>query len=159
MFTEKISEELAKLGWEVDILTARIGSTFPAVEHSPRFDVHRYSTGRSSVSDATLVEHLTYFGLGLPQMLARAARRKYTAVFSVFAIPSGLIGLAISKALRIPSIVFVDAADTPGVESAMKSYMRHLDKVFSLVVNHSSGGRRSRGSRRIWRCRTFGTAR
>jgi glycosyltransferase involved in cell wall biosynthesis len=71
-------------------------------------------------------------------MMARAALRKYSALFNVFAIPSGLMGLAMSKALGIPSVVFVDAADTPGVESAMRSYVRYLDPVFELVFNRSA---------------------
>jgi glycosyltransferase involved in cell wall biosynthesis len=139
VFAEQISKELAKLGWEVDLLTTRIGRDFPRVEHGDGFDVYRFPTARRSVSDSTLVEHLTYFGLGLPQMLARAAVRRYSAVFSVFAIPSGLIALAIQKALGIPSIVFVDAADTPGVESAMNKHVSKLAAVFKLVVNNSAG--------------------
>lgn len=138
VFTEKLAEELGKLGWEVDILTARIGESYPKVETSAGFSVHRYETARHSVGDATLREHLSYFCLGLPQMLARAAQRRYSAVFCVFAVPSGLMGLAIGKALGIPSVVFVDAADLPGVESAMNSYVRHLEKVFAFVVNGSS---------------------
>jgi glycosyltransferase involved in cell wall biosynthesis len=139
VFAEQISKELAKLGWEVDLLTARIGGDFPRVEQSDGFRVYRFPTARRSVSDSTLVEHLSYFGLGLPQMLARAAVRRYSAVFSVFAIPSGLIALAIQKTLGIPSIVFVDAADTPGVESAMKKHVGKLAAVFKVVVNNSAG--------------------
>jgi glycosyltransferase involved in cell wall biosynthesis len=138
VFAEKMAEELGKLGWEVEILTARIGGTFPKVEHGNGFDVHRFTTARTSVTDSTLLEHLSYFGFGLPQMMARAARQRYKAIFTVFAIPSGLIGLAISKTLGIPSVVFVDAADTPGVESAMRSYVRYLDPVFDFVVNQSA---------------------
>jgi glycosyltransferase involved in cell wall biosynthesis len=139
VFAEQISTEFAKLGWEVDVLTARIGQDYPRVERADGFQVHRYSTARRSVSDSTLREHLTYFGLGLPQMLARAAMHRYKAVFSVFALPSGLIALAIQKVLGIPSIVFVDAADTPGVESAMKKHVDKMAAVFKLVVNQSAG--------------------
>ena len=32
VFTEKLAEELGTLGWEVDILTARIGGSYPKVE-------------------------------------------------------------------------------------------------------------------------------
>jgi len=139
IFTHKLAEELSRIGWSVDVLTARIGPDHQAVEHGPPFDVYRFSTARSSVSDSTLLEHIGYFALGLPQMLARARSRRYDLLFSVFAIPSGLIGLAISKLLRVPCVVFVDAADTPGVESAMKTYVRHLASVFRLVTNRASG--------------------
>jgi glycosyltransferase involved in cell wall biosynthesis len=42
-----------------------------------------------------------------------------------------------SKFLGIPSVVFVDAADVPGLESAMKTYVRYLAPVFRFVVNRS----------------------
>jgi glycosyltransferase involved in cell wall biosynthesis len=139
VFAEEMSAGLVKLGWSVDILTARVGSNQPAVETTRGFRVFRFRTARSSVSDSTLREHLSYFALGLPQMFAHARRERYDLLFSVFAIPSGLIALAISGALDIPSVIFVDAADTPGVESAMRSYMRYLTSAFRFVTNRSDG--------------------
>ncbi len=70
-------------------------------------------------------------------MLAHARKRRYTLLFPIFTIPSGLIGLVLSRLLNIPSVVFVDAGDTPGLESTMKTYVRYLSSVFRLVVNHS----------------------
>jgi glycosyltransferase involved in cell wall biosynthesis len=58
-------------------------------------------------------------------------------LFPIFAIPSGLLGLILSKILCIPSVVFVDAGDTPGVESTMKTYMHYLAPLFRVVVNRS----------------------
>jgi glycosyltransferase involved in cell wall biosynthesis len=140
VFAEEMAAGLVRLGYQVDILTARVGAEQPAVERSARgFRVFRFRTARRSVSDSTLSEHLTYFSLGLPQMLARARAERYDLLFSIFAIPSGLIALAISRALGIPSVVFVDAADTPGVESAMRTYVRHLTSAFRLVTNGSDG--------------------
>jgi len=139
VFTHQLAQELNKLGWTVDVLTARVGKEHEKLERGANFDVYRFATARSSVSDSTLLEHLTYFALGLPQMLARARARHYDLLFSVFAIPSGLIAVLISKLLQIPCVVFVDAADTPGVESAMKSYVRHLRSVFRLVTNRAGG--------------------
>jgi glycosyltransferase involved in cell wall biosynthesis len=139
VFTEKLGIELSRLGYDVDILTSRVGSDFPAVERRDGLTVRRFRTARASVSDATLPEHLSYFSFGLPQMLLQARRSRYDLLFPVFAIPSGLIALFISKAQKIPSVVFVDAADTPGVQSAMKTYVRHLSTVFKEVTHRSSG--------------------
>src|SRR5262245_45404459 len=105
IMTDKLAHELSKIGWEVDILTCRIGKDFPRFERKDGFDVHRFETVRTPTMDSTLLEHLTFFGLGLPQMLAHAVKRRYTLLFPVFAIPSGLIGLSIAKALRVPSVV------------------------------------------------------
>jgi glycosyltransferase involved in cell wall biosynthesis len=139
IFAEKMGEELTRLGYQVDILTAQIGRDQPKVETTSGFRVFRFPTARSSVSDSTLLEHVSYFGFGLPQMAARARAEKYDLLFSVFAIPSGLMALGIAKLLGVPSVVFVDAADTPGVESAMRTYVRHLTKVFRFVAEHSDG--------------------
>jgi glycosyltransferase involved in cell wall biosynthesis len=139
VFTEKMAEELTRLGYDVEILTARIGKDQPLVETASGFRVLRFPTARRSVSDSTLLEHLGYFGFGTPQMIRRALGQRYDLLFSVFAIPSGLMALGIAKALGVPSVVFVDAADCPGVESAMKSYVRHLTKLFGFVVNRSDG--------------------
>jgi glycosyltransferase involved in cell wall biosynthesis len=137
IMAEKLAAELSRLGWEVDILTTRIGTTFPKHERCDNFDVYRFPTARQSTGDSTLFELLSYFGLGLPQMLAHARKRRYTMLFPIFAIPSGLLGLTLSRLLRVPSVVFVDAGDTPGLESTMKTYVQYLAAVFRLVVNHS----------------------
>lgn len=139
VFTEKMAEELTRLGYRVDILTAQIGRDQPRVETRAGYRVLRFPTARRSVTDSTLLEHLSYFGLGLPQMAAQARSERYDLLFSVFAIPSGLMALGIARMLGVPSVVFVDAADTPGVESAMKSYVRHLTQVFRFVAARSDG--------------------
>lgn len=139
IFAEKMSEELSRLGWEVDILTARIGSDQPAHERGNGFDVYRFDTRRKSIGDSKLREHLSYFVLGLPQMYWQARTRKYDLLFSIFALPSGLIAHSISKVTGIPSVVFVDAADAPGIESAMKTYTDYLISAFKLVTNGAAG--------------------
>src|SRR5262245_41007067 len=87
VFAEQMAAELVRRGWSVDILTARIGDE-PAEEQTRGFRVLRFRTARRSVSDSTLLEHLSYFALGLPQMFARARSERYDLLFSVFAIPS-----------------------------------------------------------------------
>ncbi|BCS52120.1 1,2-diacylglycerol 3-glucosyltransferase [Geobacter sp. SVR] len=134
---EKLAMELTRMGWEVDILTTRIGEEYPRHQQCGGFQVYRFPTARQSRGDATFFEHASYFGMGLPQMLAHARKRRYTLLFPIFAIPSGLIGIIMSRLLRIPSVVFVDAADTPGLESAMKTYVQYLAPVFRTVVNRS----------------------
>jgi glycogen(starch) synthase len=116
-------------------LTSRIGGDQPTWERTSGFEVFRFRTARKSIGDAKLREHLSYFGLGLPQMFAHAVARRYDVMFSVFALPSGLIAHSISKVTGVPSVVFVDAADTPGIESAMKTYTDYLISVFKLVTN------------------------
>jgi glycosyltransferase involved in cell wall biosynthesis len=72
-------------------------------------------------------------------MFAHSLARRYDLLFSVFAMPSGLIAHSISKVMGVPSVVFVDAADTPGIESAMQTYSDYLISVFKLVTNGCAG--------------------
>jgi glycosyltransferase involved in cell wall biosynthesis len=139
VFADQISHELTALGWEVDVLPARVGPSAPAIARDELVEVLRFATARGSVGDSTLLEHFSYFALGLPQMLARARAKKYDLLFSVFAIPSGLMALPIARLLGVPTVVFVDASDTPGVESAMKTYVRYLGPVFRTVMSSSDG--------------------
>jgi len=139
IFTEKLAGELSKIGWEVDILTARVGDGHPALEEGAGFRVRRFRTARSSTADSSLREHLSYFLLGLPQMTAFARSRGYDLLFPVFAIPSGLMALGMARVLQVPTVVFVDAADTPGVESAMRSYVRHMTRLFRFITRRSDG--------------------
>jgi glycosyltransferase involved in cell wall biosynthesis len=139
IFAEKIAQELGKLGYEVVILTPGIGKGFPKVEKNASFEVRRFYTGRTSVGDSTLMEHLRFILFGLPQLFWHCFRNSYDLLFPVFVIPTGFLALIISKILRVPSVVFVDAADTPGVDSAMKNIIGFLKILFSFTTKHSSG--------------------
>jgi glycosyltransferase involved in cell wall biosynthesis len=138
VMAEKLACELAKQGWEVDILTARIGDEYPRHERRDGFDIYRFATWRRSTADCRLFELILYFLLGLPQMFVHAFKRRYGVLFPIFTIPSGLLALVISKLLRVPSVVFVDAGDTPGLESTQKTWVSYLAPVFRQVVNRSS---------------------
>ncbi len=134
IFADKMAVELDLLGYEVEILTSKIGSDTKGREVNPHFTVRRFFTGRSSTSDAKLSEHLLFAVLGLPQMYFYLLKNRPNLVLSIFAIPSGFLGVLICKVLRIPHVVFVDAADTPGVDSAMKSIVKYLSVILSWVT-------------------------
>jgi glycosyltransferase involved in cell wall biosynthesis len=102
VFAEKMALEWSAMGYEVEILTSGIGSGFARREQTGPFRVRRFWTGRRSLHDAKLAELLAYFALGLPQMLFHLARNRPGLLFSIFAIPSGMIGVIAGKLLRIP---------------------------------------------------------
>ncbi|EGI77328.1 glycosyl transferase, group 1 [Hylemonella gracilis ATCC 19624] len=103
------------------------------------FTVRRFFTGRRSAMDARLHEHLFFFLLGLPQMFFHLLWRRPCVLFPVFAFPSGLMAVVLSKVLRVPSFVFVDAADTPGVDSEMKGLVKYLGFLLRFVSRYSMG--------------------
>ncbi|MGK5082320.1 glycosyltransferase family 4 protein [Bdellovibrionota bacterium FG-1] len=139
VFAEKMAIEWSALGYDVEILTCRIGKSFPPEETVGPFRVRRFWTGRKSIHDAKLIELLTFFALGLPQILVYLARHPKDLLFSIFAIPSGLIGNLASRLLRVPHFTFVDAADTPGIQSAQQGLMRFMRPVFRWATTHATG--------------------
>jgi glycosyltransferase involved in cell wall biosynthesis len=139
IFAEKMAEEWAALGYRVEILTTGIGSGFPAEEYKGEVKVKRFWTGRTSVHDAKLNELLAFFHTGLPQMALYLARHRPHLILSVFAIPAGMIGVAIGKLLGVPHFTFVDAADTPGIQSAKQGLVKFLRPLFSAVTARATG--------------------
>jgi glycogen(starch) synthase len=139
VFAEKLAIELFHRGYDVEILTCGVGSSFLREEKSDFFTVRRFWTGRKSKHDAKLKELLGYFIFGLPQMIAYVSKQKFDLLFPVFVIPSGFLALFLSKLFRIPSFVFVDAADTPGIQSAQQKVMKFLKPIFKWVTRFSTG--------------------
>ena len=138
VFVDKIARAFSGMGLEIEVLTTGVGSGFDRIEINDRFKVVRFYTGRTSKHDAKLSEHLRFLLFGLPQMFRYLRRERTGLLFCVFAIPSGLIGVILSKLLRVPSVVFVDAADVPGIQSAMKGVTDRLKPVFQFVTRHAT---------------------
>lgn len=139
ILVDKISIALVKLRYNVEILTCGINKNFKKTEEKNGVKIARFFTARKSIGDAHLSEHLLFFLLGLPQMFFYLLNRKPDFIFSIFVLPSGLIGLIVSKIFNIRSFVFVDAADLPGLKSAMSNWIKKLIFLFKLVVNYSDG--------------------
>ncbi|MBI4632958.1 MAG: glycosyltransferase family 4 protein [Deltaproteobacteria bacterium] len=139
VFAEKIGMELLKMGYEVEILTAGIGKNFPRCEYLHGVKVIHFNTMRKTTHDASFLEHVCFFVIGAPKIFRYLLRNRPDIMFSIFAIPTGLIATFISKILRIPNIVFVDAADLPGIESAMQTIAKYLVIPFKLATNYAAG--------------------
>jgi len=137
VFADQLAIELTNLGYAVEILTCTVGNE-PLVLDGPRpYTVKRFYTGRRSRGNASLVELLLFGLLGLPQMFFYLARQRPDLLFSIFAIPAGFLGVILARLLRIGHVVFVDAADTPGVESSMQGVVRYLTALFKWVTKRA----------------------
>jgi glycosyltransferase involved in cell wall biosynthesis len=139
IFAEKMAIELDLLGYEVEILTCGIGKDFPRLEKKPQYTVRRFYTGRKSVSDAKLIEHALFGIFILPRLFFHLRKNRDALLFSIFAIPAGILGAVIGKIMKIRHVIFVDAADTPGVDSAMKSLVKILKPLFSWTTKNCDG--------------------
>jgi len=135
----KLAVQFAALGHTAEIWTGSVGLGLPAFERRDGIVVRRFCTGRFSIDESRLWEHLTFTVLGLPQMLLALWRHPADTLLSIFVVPSGFIGLMLSWLTGRPSFVHVDAADIPGIESAMKRFMRFLGILVRFVSRHSAG--------------------
>jgi len=134
-----LAVELATLGHTTEIWTCQIGWGLPNVERRDGFTVRRFFTGRLSNRDSRLWEHISFVALGLPQMIYALWRHPADTLLSIFIVPSGLVGLALSCIFRARTFVHVDAADIPGIDSAMKRWTRYLGLIVRIVSRHSTG--------------------
>ncbi|MGE0171412.1 MAG: glycosyltransferase family 4 protein [Oligoflexales bacterium] len=158
IFAEKMAIELDLLGYDVEIITCGVGKDFPRIEKKQHYTVRRFNTFRKSVSDAKLVEHALFGLFVLPQLFMHLLKERLrqrpepalrslgevgsgegSLLFSIFAIPAGILGVLVCKLLRIPHVIFVDAADTPGVDSAMQSLIKVLKPLFTWTTKHCEG--------------------
>jgi glycosyltransferase involved in cell wall biosynthesis len=139
VFAEKLAQEWAKDNYEVEILTCGIGRDFKKYERTPTHTIVRFFTGRTSAHDATLKEHVLFVLWGLPQFLFYLLLHRSSFLFSIFAIPSGFMATIISKLLFIPHVVFVDAADVPGAESAMQGVVKYLSLPLKFATRYADG--------------------
>lgn len=135
----RLAVEFMALGHAAEIWTCRIGWGLPSVERRDGITVRRFFTARLSKRDSRLWEHLSFVALGLPQMACALWRHPSDTLLSIFVVPAGLVGLGLSWIFRARSFVHVDAADIPGIESAMKRLTRYLGFIVRIVSRHSTG--------------------
>jgi len=135
----KLAVQFTALGHTAEVWTCTIGRGQPRIERLDGITVRRFFTGRLSLHESRLWEHLTFAVLGFPQMLAALWRHPADTLLSIFVVPSGLVGMLLALAGHRPSYVHVDAADVPGIESAMKRFMGCLGIVVRFISRHSAG--------------------
>jgi glycosyltransferase involved in cell wall biosynthesis len=139
LFIQKLAQEFAALGQDVEVWTTHVGWGHPYADPRDGVPVRRFWTGRRSRQTARLWEHAAFLALGIPQMLVAARRRKPDVLLAVFAVPAGVAAVVLSRVLRVPGYVYVDAADLPGIDSAMKGLTRHIAFVIRWVGRKAQG--------------------
>ena len=69
IYVDKISAELAKLSWEVTVLTQNIGHQYSRVQDINGYRVIRFWSGRKSMGNASTLDHLKFIFFCFPQMM------------------------------------------------------------------------------------------
>lgn len=130
-----IAKQLIAEGYEVDYVTSR----YPGQRKHELIDgiqVYRVRVGRRNKNTASLHSMLAYPLAGFPQCIQLCRKNNYSVINSHFAIPTGPLGVAISKLFGINHVVSIHGGD---IHDPTKEFSPHkkwyLRKIVSWVIN------------------------
>lgn len=137
VYVEKIAHELCRMGFEVEILSQNIKSDFTKVELKDGYKIIRFWTGRQGSGNATIIEHLLFLFVGMPQIIYHLHIKKIKTSLCLFVIPAGLVGYFSKFILRAKYISILDGGDLPNIKSDVSILVKILKPLF-LFVNRNS---------------------
>ena len=108
-----LSKELARLGYEVDLVTMGFRG-LPPVEFVGGVRVHRVRCLRRRADRCTAPEALSYLLAALPAVWRLVRRRRYDFLHAHFIFPDGLIVWLVQRATGVPYVITAHGSDVPG---------------------------------------------
>ncbi len=137
--TRALSEELARAGHAVDVVTMGYRNLpFREVLCDGRLRVFRVPALRASPVRAVTVEMTSYILSALPMTLGLAARRRYDVIHAHFLMPTGVLAAAIKRITGLPLVVTIHGSDVPGYNpDRFKRGHRVLAPLWRQVVQRS----------------------
>jgi glycosyltransferase involved in cell wall biosynthesis len=113
--THQICKHLCDFGHEVDVVTQHFGD-IPHEETVDGMRVHRVNVNRKKKNTSGKFEMFVFIirALLLSRRLIR--RKRYDAVFAVFAVPSGAVAMALKRLYGIPYVISMQGSDVPGYD-------------------------------------------
>lgn len=133
----QLAKELVKRH-RVDILTSGF-KDLKTNEIDDGINIYRVPVlNRKSKDTATLLSWLSFFPTSLWKGAKLIKQNRYDVINSHFAIPSGLIGIILSKLFNIPSVVSLHGGDIYDPTKKYSPYKHfYLRKIVSYVMNKS----------------------
>lgn len=113
--TYNLARELAKKGYEVDVLTSRSQGQ-KAQEMVEGFNVHRVLSWRKGVHDCGFRGAITFVLFAIPVFLRLTRRNQYHILHYYFGLPTGLLQWLPGKHRKVPYIVSLRGSDVPGYD-------------------------------------------
>jgi glycosyltransferase involved in cell wall biosynthesis len=138
VFARDLAQELAKEN-TVDVIT----SLYPGLKKQEKhgsLTVYRVPVlGRDSLNTASMLSMFTFIVSGLVKGVLLSLRENYTVINTHFAVPTGPIGLILSKVFRIPNVLDILGGDIydPSKKSSPHR-IPFLRYVVRFVVNNAS---------------------
>ena len=133
-----LSNELVKLGHEVDLVTMGFKG-LPSYENVNGVNVHRVPCIRSNVSICSTHEMITYAFSALRTVLKLVNKNQYHFNHTHFIFPDGVVAFLLKKIKKIPYIITAHGSDVPGFNpDRFKLEHKLLKPLWNKVVNGSS---------------------
>ncbi len=132
-----LARELAKKH-EVDYVTTAFGD-LPTTEKIDGINIFRVpALGRKDLSTASLLSMVAFFPSSLVKGLQLGRQNQYDVIHSHFVIPSGLSGVLLAKALKVPGVVSIYGGDIydPSKKTSPHRYWI-LRTLISALFRHS----------------------
>jgi glycogen(starch) synthase len=111
-----MSQELARLGCEVVVLTSSSHDDQPAVEHCNGVEVHRVPSFRRSAHHAGLLGAATYLLHARRRLDQLLREREFDLAHFYFALPTGLLAGYWRARTGLPYIVSLRGSDVPNYD-------------------------------------------
>lgn len=128
--TKELAEGFSEEGHDVDVVTSR-ATGLPRREEKNGVNIHRVQAFRKDLNSASLASLLTYPASAFPTALRLCREKDYGFINTHFAVPTGPLGVAVSKLFSIPNILSIHGGD---IYSPTKALSPHRNAFFSQVV-------------------------
>lgn len=147
--TAHLLQEYAKRGdVHVELITSALDEEYECLEIAPHVIVHRIPIGKTkdTLHYQTQKELLTYTWRSYRFALQLTKEKSFDLTHSFFAIPCGVISLALKWQRKLPYVVSLRGADVPGYSDRFVHIYKYLTilirrvwKGSSFVVTNSKG--------------------
>ncbi len=135
---KKLAKGFIKRGYEVDYLTTGF-KELKEFEKVDRINVYRVKViGRKELPTATMASLLSFPVMAYKKACELCEKNKYKFIITQFAVPSGLLGVKLSKKYNIKQILSLQGGDIYDPTKKNSPHNKwYLRKVVKRVLNNS----------------------
>jgi glycosyltransferase involved in cell wall biosynthesis len=138
--TYNLARELAKKGYDVDVLTSKAPGQ-QSKEELEGFTVHRVLSWRKGVHDCGFRGAITFVLFAIPVFLRLNRAKSYHILHYYFGLPTGVLQWLPGRHRRVPYIVSLRGSDVPGYDNfntQLQYFHRLLLPVTRAIWNNAA---------------------
>jgi glycosyltransferase involved in cell wall biosynthesis len=138
--TYNLARELAKKGYDVDVLTSKAPGQQPE-EELEGFTVHRVLSWRKGIHDCGFRGAITFVLFAIPVFLRLNRAKSYHILHYYFGLPTGVLQWLPGRHRRVPYIISLRGSDVPGYDNfntQLQYFHRLLLPVTRAIWNNAA---------------------